>query len=601
MQQPTYVLCVHVGRSTVRPACAGTTDRTRRQNVCPPSFNTHTHWKISQNCTELHAAEEPGSESKKLTNSRVKSLFLLSTFFNVAQTFLNVRRLLNFLERTHSTCARGHTFFNISNMKFLSPFLVLFLAPFAVDAVDAVPSADGLLASPNFFPHRISIAALMSSSTSFSNNNVDEQIAESLSKIGMISIKDIPGYAALRKATLTSFAKCANVADSAKTHEFSDGTVRTTFATRTVPGPGGAQVVPGIRDHQEECHEFEEASSQLRSVIDTATQAFSDKLASILFDCDGDDSSETLLKTKGGYNFRTFADVVENGEHLEHFHSYYRTEDGGNNDGVSSTGTSTSSNTIDFHTDQGLFIAFTPAFGASDVASFYISIEDGSYSKVVFHDDDLIIMLGDGVNQFVNPHLEKLGRKLRLRATPHAMDMSGNGDVRTWHGRMVLPPTDAVHEESGETFGDLRRRMIDASLSTEGKDDNFLTIGCSGSAVARQVEEVTCAEGSTYCWHRCMEHTAFDVSRDGCTALDLQLQCINPRDQFSDGNEHGDFFLACSDTTEVATDYPTIPGYPRDPETCDIASWNKFSDTAGYDFSFDRLGDNQGRRGYHVS
>ena len=475
-------------------------------------------------------------------------------------------------------------------MKFHSPALLLFLAPSAV--VDAVPSVDGP-ASSSFSPSRISFDALMASSTNFSGKNIDEQLTESLSKLGIISIKDIPGYSNLRKSTLASLAKCADVAGSAKTHKFSDGTVRTTFATRTIPGPGGAQVIPGIQEHEEECHEFEEASSRLRSVIDKATQAFSDKLASILFDYDGGNSNETFLKTKAGYNFRTFADVVENGEHLEHFHSYYRAED--NDTSV------TSSNTIDFHTDQGLFIAFTPAMGTTEVGSFYISLEDGSYSNVSFNDDDLIIMLGDGVNQFVNPRLEKLGRKLRLRATPHAMDMSVNDAARTWHGRMVLPPTDAVHEESGETFGDLRRRMIDASLSTEGKDDNFLAIGCSGSAVARQVEEVTCAEGSTYCWHRCMEHTAFDVSTDGCSALDLQLQCINPRDQFSDGNEHGDFFLACSDTVEVATDYPTIPGYPRDPEICDIASWNKFSGTTGYDFSFDRLGDNQGRRGYHVS
>ena len=474
-------------------------------------------------------------------------------------------------------------------MKFLSPTFLLFLAPFPVDAV---PGVD-VLASSNFSPDRISIDALMSSSTNFSDKNIDEQLAESLSKTGIVSIKDIPGYANLRKSTLASLARCADVADSAKTHKFSDGTVRSTFATRTIPGPGGAQIIPGIQKLEEECHEFEESSSQLRSVIDKATQAFSNMLTSILFEDGGESSNETLLKTKAGYNFRTFADVVENGEHLEHFHSYYRAKD----DDISSSAV----NTIDFHTDQGLFIAFTPAMSTTDVGSFYIILEDGSYSSVAFNDDDLIIMLGDGVNQFVNPHQEKLGRKLRLRATPHAMDMSVNDAARTWHGRMVLPPTDAVHEDSGETFGDLRRRMIDASLSTEGKGDNFLSIGCSGSAVARQVEEVTCAEGSTYCWHRCMEHTAFDVSTDGCNALDLQLQCINPRDQFSDGNEHGDFFLACSDTTEVATDYPTIPGYPRDPEICDVASWNKFSDTTGYDFSFDRLGDNQGRGGFHVS
>ena len=50
---------------------------------------------------------------------------------------------------------------------------------------------------------------------------------------------------------------------------------------------------------------------------------------------------------------------------------------------------------------------------------FYMELSDGSHVQVEFDQhDDLVLMLGDGMNQYVNPH-----SKQTLRPVPHALSM----------------------------------------------------------------------------------------------------------------------------------------------------------------------------------
>ena len=65
------------------------------------------------------------------------------------------------------------------------------------------------------------------------------------------------------------------------------------------------------------------------------------------------------------------------------------------------------------YTDQGLFISFTPGMltgtiekYVSSTGGFYIEQRDGSQSEVDFNPSDIIIMLGGGVDHFVNHHLK---------------------------------------------------------------------------------------------------------------------------------------------------------------------------------------------------
>jgi len=302
-------------------------------------------------------------------------------------------------------------------------------------------------------------------------------------------------------------------------------------ATHSIPGPGGIQDI--FHGDATECTNFDKASKGFRAEVDHVTRAFASRIS------DGclPDQTKNLLETKSeAHTFRTVFDVVDNGEHLEHFHDYQGSS-------------APNETTVEWHTDQGLFLAFTPGVLTEqgklleETEGFYIELADKSQHLVQFgKDDDLIFMLGDGMNQVVNPSLN--GR--HLRAVPHALLMPTHGEnqSRVWYGRMVLPPVDAVHPQHGETFGRLRQLLIESTTSA-ATDDEALALGCSSSSIfthARQLEEASCEEGTLFCWHRCMVTADHEVSEDICSEENLDLSCVNPRGQLWD-DSHGDWFV----------------------------------------------------------
>ena len=374
-------------------------------------------------------------------------------------------------------------------------------------------------------PYRISFSDLV-------NDDFSEPFLDALTDVGLISITDIPGYASNKDQALSLLHSCASGTSEARKAKLKDGTIRQTLATKTVSGPGGAQKI--LKTSSIICNDFIQASDSLRSSIDSATRSFANKLGMELQENESMPKIPMLTTEDESYEFQTFRDIVEYGDHLEHFHSYERDDQ---------SPKEVDEKTLDFHVDQGMFIAFTPAMivdtaakedtivPAPEGGGFYIELKDGTHVSVDFHSDDLIIMLGDGIDQIVN---KKEGRQ--LRATPHALTMPKytEGNVRVWHGRMVLPPSGAVHPEHGQTFGQMRKLMIEASTSEKPEEDESLRLGCSSSTASARLleeEEVMCEEGSTYCWHRCMPHIDQNISTAICTSRKLQLQCVNPREQ----------------------------------------------------------------------
>ena len=194
--------------------------------------------------------------------------------------------------------------------------------------------------------------------------------------------------------------------------------------------------------------------------------------------------------------------------------------------------------TIDLHTDQGLFIAFTPALtvGAEDVsaATFTLARRDGSRAEVALdaprYASCVFVMLGDGVAQYA------AGREAGLRAAPHALEMHSYLD-RSWYGLMVLPPDDAVSPLHGDkTFGELKKL-------TRAGDADAAHVGCSRNLAARELAEEACAADQLYCWYRCMDlvnHDGDAVSEEICADQGYShLNCTDVFRQPSDGFSHG--------------------------------------------------------------
>jgi len=431
------------------------------------------------------------------------------------------------------------------------------------------------LAAPTaavFHPQAISYDALLNGDIS-----VKSSLVKALSETGLVSITGVPKVDSKDKA-LSVLHECALNSKSSQEHTFPDGARRLTLATHSVPGTGGVQKI----DHKiasEACETFDEASSSFRSTVATVTQAFAERVAQSF---EMDELEDPLLSTKSNIGFKAFSEVVEFGEHLEHFHSYQKSENSQDNE-----------ETIEMHVDQGLFIAFTPGRSMHPqdpdmtemTSGFFIELQDGSVEEVEFSDqDDLVFMLGDGVNQYIN---DKLSGK-KLRAVPHTLRMDSLQDAalsRVWYGRMVLPPVDAVHPTNGMTFGELRERMISSSLNDQEEEN--VGLGCSGGMVARDLSATTCNEDATYCWHRCMNHTDFGVSNEICADRNLEVHCINPRNQIWAGENHGDFYPACADaaTQEVETPFPTLDEYPRPEDICTDAEFDTFADSTGFNYS----------------
>jgi hypothetical protein len=242
--------------------------------------------------------------------------------------------------------------------------------------------------------------------------------------------------------------------------------------------------------------------------------------------------------------FVSFKDAIQQGEHLEHFHAYKSQQ-------ITATGTGTGTETIEWHLDQGLALLFTPGLiKNTPTEGFFIRLQDGSEVMVKFEaHDDLVLLLGDGVNQYVNAILGT-----SLRPVPHSMRMpkTNNDDSpppRVWYGRMVLPPPFAIHPVHQKTFGDLRNAILTATSSIiEENHDEATSLGCSARSMkARQLNDnMTCEQDTFFCWHACFNHTE-EASPEACESKELDLACINDARELWDGVHDPSFFPGCVD------------------------------------------------------
>jgi hypothetical protein len=433
-------------------------------------------------------------------------------------------------------------------MMFLNTALLLAVSWSSVAAAD----------DTTLTPYRISLKALKGGC-----QHSQAQLKEALATVGMISVTDIGNDFRLKKQQTLSLLldeECNQASSSVREeHVFGDGTRRRTLATHTI---NGEMKAAAASNNEQACEAFEQASTAFRHQVAEVTEAFAKRLESLL-----ENTARPLLTLDLGLGtLDTIAEVVENGEHLEHFHSYSYSSSS------SSAPVEKTMDTIEMHTDQGMFLVFTPGQTPNNqelTDGFFIQLPDGSRVMVNFDsDDELVFLLGDGIHQVLSDNKD-------LYATPHALQMTAR-DVRVWYGRMVLPPANAISPKHSETtFGDIRNLLIE---NVRSGNDEVLSLGCSlPHQRALQAEEESCIADQLWCWHRCQNLTDV-VSEDACTAVNLDLACINSERQLWSTAHNPDFKPGCVDleTAEVApipsstnpTEAPTMAGV----DAADMAS-----------------------------
>lgn len=253
-----------------------------------------------------------------------------------------------------------------------------------------------------FKVHRINYEALSSDPLHMENTSI--LIGDQLSQQGLVSITGIPGFRQTKRGLMTHLHACImDQGDSVPEEIFQDGTVRRTIATVTLPGAGAQPVTYATGETlSESCQSFNEHLDSFRASVDEATAAFAGRLS---FEMGSSLPTPLMSTSDGSHVFQDIKEVVAAGDHLEHFHSYQKAK-------VDTR--AAEKETIELHADQGFFIAFSPGLvvshkenNAPDLSQplvesegFYVKNSNGHRSMVQFSaEDDLIFMMGDGVNQ----------------------------------------------------------------------------------------------------------------------------------------------------------------------------------------------------------
>jgi hypothetical protein len=354
---------------------------------------------------------------------------------------------------------------------------------------------------------------------------------------------------------------------------FEDGTVRTTLATFSNLGAGSAPFEAGASD---ECKEFERLAMRFRNVVDDASLLFVSRLSSAI---DSGVNGPILSDVSGGKAFNTLLDIVLGGNHLDHFHSY------------AATAARHDIKTLDYHLDQGLFIALAPAMmvrredgvpTGHSPGEFLAKIR-GEEASLLLDESSLLFMLGDGVNQVINPML-KAGIT-PLPAVMHALVMPAArlpAESRTWFGRMFFAPDDALRPATGRSFGEERAQVI-AYTSAEAPADLPSNVGCSPHLQAvRRLDRLdpkalepypgallnmgsatpdSCnSTNAIFCWSACMVF-APAANPAHCAAQSSGFNCTS---DLNDGVYHatdgmGQFRPRCTNSTTAYADPPTVP------------------------------------------
>ena len=272
---------------------------------------------------------------------------------------------------------------------------------------------------------------------------------------GIVSITDLPNdFRDVKLRLMSHLHDCITSIDDASggsgggggvgipAEYYRDGTLRKSLVTSTRPN-GGARSIEALEEFvngrsssssSSSCARFRDRLPSFRSTVDGVTRQFATKLSD---EMEGSTllgtTSRPLLRNSdpAGEDYVNIDQIVNGGVHLEHFHSYqkntkvvggaeYNNDSSNNNiieeDGYED-GDEEKEKTIEVHTDQGFFIAFTPGMIVSTTTTtgstarqqeglplsngFYIQdTTNGERMHLVFTDEDeLVFMMGDGVNQ----------------------------------------------------------------------------------------------------------------------------------------------------------------------------------------------------------
>ena len=370
---------------------------------------------------------------------------------------------------------------------------------------------------------------------SSSSLSLQAKVREVLAQEGILAITNVPGLTSVREEALVASAKCVFTTTSlfegvVETRESSvpvefklkDGSKRYTWGSFT-----GSSEKIGFTP---QCPELQDKMEKLRSIVTLGTSYFTDLLDDAIR-VKPNVGRDGLFGKNTHTTYSSFRKMMDEGKHLDHFHVY-------DNNNVSSINErsmqKSRQETLQLHTDQGLFIAIVPSLrvyenGLVDLEedSFYIERKDGTRVpvKIPSSGNALVFMIGDGANQLKQNSIHP------LRAVPHALSLKQqffwmrDKTLRSWFGRMFFAPVEAT-----STLFD-QKKIVEWSDEEEKNErlqrfsnPNLLSCGSpvqqreGGARMNRRVLHdgtgQNCSSGEVYCWMSCVSIESLPCSED---------------------------------------------------------------------------------------
>lgn len=381
-----------------------------------------------------------------------------------------------------------------------------------------------------------------------SSPSAASQLLHQMSSLGVVAVTGVPGLAQVKGESLEGVAAACLIEQGDRDplgwrSVLDDGTLRRSVGARTDGHHDGDRSSALSTDPA--CNL---AAAPLRSLVDAASALFFralDTAAAAVVD----PVRQPVMPRDGvADGYRTFAELTDRGTRLEHFHAYQRPA---GNDRPSDEPT------LALHTDAGLLIAMTtghfvasPDSALSDEGrqhGLFIELAHGAVVQARAPDDALLFMAGTGAASWL--------ARTPLRAVPHSLVVPDSPQLtRLWHGRMFLPPADALVVSTSPAmpfsqFRDEQRRQVAetaigglgcdlgfgvGSPASDGNGGARSRLDVAGTPVTadehhRQLSDDGCADDEVLCWMQCMP-----VDDLWCGA---DAQCVDMvTDEVIDGN-----------------------------------------------------------------
>lgn len=317
-----------------------------------------------------------------------------------------------------------------------------------------------------FTPPEISFSNLQTTSSA-------NYVHSTLSKVGILAIKDIPQLPTVRRQALLDIQQCLGSDNEYTNLEFPkkksngvkallpDGTIRRTIV---------------LKDDFEKlpyCPEIQSQLELLRHLVRMTANSVATSL---------DLNNISLhIETLNRNPLTSFSQVIRQAKRLDHFHLY--------------RGNSTvHSVALDMHVDAGIFIAFVPPLwkdqNEQSNSGLLVQLPSGQVESMELNENTVVIMIGMGARKFLH---------LPFRPVPHFLQVP-KGTLRSWYGHMVLLPDNVlVGEDKQTTFLDFwmnTHEEIGSGLGCSPKSKKLLGMD---SELIDQADP-PCPMGTMDCW-----------------------------------------------------------------------------------------------------